>query len=190
VKKTRLWLSLSGLLAGLLLVLVACGPASTEGISPINTPAAGSTSETGPAVPTEAQEIVSLVRKDLAERLNIAQSDIDVIDVRAVDWPDTSLGCPQPGQMYDQVITPGYQIVLKIDGREYTYHTGGNNFILCENAEPIVNRDVPAPDELDPQESTLVEQAEADLISRLKIAPDSISLQSIEPVEWPDSSRV
>jgi hypothetical protein len=70
---------------------------------------------------------------DLAQRLGIAKSSIRVIQAEAVEWPDASLGCPKPGMMYAQVITPGYRIVLQANGKRYEYHTGrGAAVVLCE----------------------------------------------------------
>jgi hypothetical protein len=188
MNKARFWSALGGLLAGGALILASCGPALTENVSPVGTPPSQATGGTGATVAVEAQEITNMVRQDLAERLKTAPDNVTVVDAQAVNWPDASLGCPQPGKMYAQVITPGYQIVLRVGGQEYTYHTGGSNFTLCENGEPILDESKSAPDELDPQQADLVDQAQEDLLKRLKTAPDSIVLQSIEPVEWPDSS--
>ena len=64
-------------------------------------------------------------------QLGIAATTITVRSVEAVDWPDASLACPQPGMMYAQVITPGYRIVLEVDGKSYEYHTGGGGIVRC-----------------------------------------------------------
>jgi hypothetical protein len=70
---------------------------------------------------------------DLAKRLGITKSAIRLVLIEAVQWPDASLGCPQPGMMYAQVITPGYRIVLEVNGKQYEYHTGrGGKVVLCE----------------------------------------------------------
>ena len=34
----------------------------------------------------------------------------------AVTWSDGSLGCPQPGEYYTQVLVPGYWIVFDVAG--------------------------------------------------------------------------
>lgn len=82
----------------------------------------------GPAGP-----LVKAVVADLARRLNLPPEQIRVVQVEEKMWPDSSLGCPQPGQMYLQVITPGYRILLEAAGRQYDYHTGSeSHFILCE----------------------------------------------------------
>jgi hypothetical protein len=50
-----------------------------------------------------------------------------------MEWSDASLGCPQEGMMYAQVITPGYLIVLEAQGQTFEYHTDqGTNVVLCQ----------------------------------------------------------
>jgi hypothetical protein len=81
----------------------------------------------------EAQALVDLVVTDLAGRLKIESEEIAVSQVDEKMWRDSSLGCPQPGQMYLQVITSGYRIVLEVQGQQYIYHTDAESaFILCE----------------------------------------------------------
>ena len=74
-------------------------------------------------LPPGAQRVVQLAQEDLARRLDLSPEAIEVLSVEAVDWPDTSLGCPQPGMMYAQVITPGFRLVLEAEGQIYHYHT-------------------------------------------------------------------
>ena len=59
---------------------------------------------------------------DLATKLKIAPEKIQVVSVEEVDWPDTSMGCPQPGMFYAQVIVQGYRIVLAAEGKQVVYH--------------------------------------------------------------------
>jgi len=71
---------------------------------------------------------------DLSEQTGVAADQITFVSIEAKDWPDSSLGCPEEGFMYAQVITPGYLIVLEADGQQYNYHTDetGKNVVLCE----------------------------------------------------------
>ena len=39
------------------------------------------------------------------------------------NWPDSSLGCPQPDKLYAQVVTPGYLVVVDVSGERIEYHT-------------------------------------------------------------------
>ena len=71
---------------------------------------------------------------DLSEKNGVPEDQITVVSIEAKDWPDSSLGCPDEGFMYAQVITSGYLIVLEADGQQYNYHTDetGKNVVLCE----------------------------------------------------------
>ncbi len=87
---------------------------------------------------SEASEpLVELAKADLADRTGIDKEQITVVSVKAVDWPDASLGCPEPGMFYAQVITPGYKVVLSHDGERYEYHTDrSSRVVLCQQQSP------------------------------------------------------
>ncbi|NJN97125.1 MAG: hypothetical protein HC875_25045 [Anaerolineales bacterium] len=70
---------------------------------------------------------------DLTKQSGVPSDQITVVSVEPMEWPDASLGCPQEGMMYAQVITPGYLIVLEAQGQQYEYHTDqGTNVVLCQ----------------------------------------------------------
>lgn len=71
---------------------------------------------------------------DLAAMLGIAPSTIEIVSVEMVIWPDGSLGCPQPGMAYLQVLQDGLRIRLAVDAVIYEYHSGGRRApFLCKN---------------------------------------------------------
>jgi hypothetical protein len=71
--------------------------------------------------------------EDLASRLGVDAGEIEVLSVEETVWRSSALGCEQPGQMYLQVITPGYTIMLGGGGATYEYHTDmQGNFVLCQ----------------------------------------------------------
>lgn len=83
---------------------------------------------------------VAASRADLGERLGISGDEIALLEARQVTWPDSSLGCPQPGMMYLQVLTPGVLIRLGAGGREYRYHGGPRgqpSLCLSPDGEPL-----------------------------------------------------
>ncbi len=85
-------------------------------------------------VPPGAEEVVKLAKADLAKRMGIDKEGIVVVRVDSVDWPDTSLGCPEPGMMYAQVVTPGYKILLSYAGEIYEYHSDkGDRIVYCQS---------------------------------------------------------
>ena len=75
------------------------------------------------SVVPEYSPVVDIARQDLSERLQIPISDISLVKEEAVEWPDASLGFPEKGMMYAQVITPGFKIILKADNKSYEYHS-------------------------------------------------------------------
>jgi hypothetical protein len=78
------------------------------------------------------------VLADLGAHTGTDPSGATVVKAEAVDWPDGSLGCPELGMMYIQVITPGYQVVLALDGTSYDYRVAGEGDVirLCEGLKP------------------------------------------------------
>ena len=72
----------------------------------------------------------------LAGELGVAAAGLEVVSATAMTWPDASLGCPQEGMMYAQVLTPGYLVVIRdADGAEHSVHTNedGSSAIVCDN---------------------------------------------------------
>lgn len=198
----QVWFTLVCLLVILTLAVVACGPAATtETLSPLSTPTPAHSppvpSPTLPDTPTDepflspleetvdlpagSETVVAKTRQDLAERLLIDPDQVRVVSVEAVQWRDSSLGCPQPGMNYLQVITPGYRIELEVGGEIYTYHAGQERAIYC--GEPAITGGAePTP------KDQLVAAARADLAGRLGVAEDEIEVASVERVEWRDGS--
>lgn len=119
-------------------LLTGCGAThariETSTPQPALTPTQGEVSpmSTNRFMPSDTKTPVELTITDLATRLGVPEAAIEVRRVEPVEWSDASLGCPQPGRMYAQVITPGFRIMLEVEGQEYEYHTDtGNHLILC-----------------------------------------------------------
>jgi hypothetical protein len=76
--------------------------------------------------------VVQTAKQDLAKRLKVPERSIELAGpVEEVTWPDASLGCPEPGMLYAQVLTPGYRFKLQSSGKLYDYHAGGGVVKLC-----------------------------------------------------------
>jgi len=67
-------------------------------------------------------ELLAAVLADAASRSGLDASTFVVASGEAVDWADSSLGCPEPGMGYMQVITPGYRVVLTSGATSLEYH--------------------------------------------------------------------
>lgn len=110
-------------------------------LEPIPLPSREATPLTPPSIPMPPSDLeanlVKLAKLDLEQRFSIAPDEIKLIEVEEVVWRDSSLGCPQEGMMYLQVLTPGYLIVLHAGGKDYEYHAGmGMDVIYCEDPSP------------------------------------------------------
>jgi hypothetical protein len=126
------------------LVLAGCGVAGddTGAEETTSTPRSGpSTTSTIDPTPTsedpmQHEEVVEKAIQDLAGRLDVSAADIEVIEVKDVQWPDGALGCPEDGKMYTQAVVDGSQVLLGVDERTYDYHAGseGEPF-LCPSDE-------------------------------------------------------
>jgi hypothetical protein len=80
------------------------------------------------SLPTPAdaglQNLIDKAVVDLAQRLSIPITQITLMEARLVVWPDSSLGCPQPGMAYMQVQVDGLLIRLQAGEQIYEYHSG------------------------------------------------------------------
>jgi hypothetical protein len=85
---------------------------------------------------TLQSQLVKHAKEDLASRLSLDLDQISLVEAKSVFWRDASLGCPQPGMVYAQVITPGFRITLEAKGQIYDYHADKSRYVfLCETKE-------------------------------------------------------
>jgi hypothetical protein len=76
-------------------------------------------------------EVLTLALFDLQERLGVERiGSIKLAEIEKVEWSDTSLGSPQPGMMYAQVMVPGFKMVLGAEGNSYLYHTSMDSVVF------------------------------------------------------------
>jgi hypothetical protein len=94
---------------------------------------------TEPPVGAVPPAIVDNAIADAAGRAGVDPSAVGVLVAEARDWPDSSLGCPEDGMMYTQVITPGYRVVVEAGGAEYDYRasTRSSDVRWCESPAPL-----------------------------------------------------
>lgn len=67
------------------------------------------------------ESAVERAKKDLAERLDISENEIETADVTETDFPNMSLGAPEKDEMSAQMISTGWKINLRSDGKDYEY---------------------------------------------------------------------
>lgn len=82
---------------------------------------------------------------DLSARFGTTLTLDDLSNWRwsGTNYPDTSLGCPQPDQVYAQVVTPGYRIEFTYNGATFDYRASADGAILFLCAGPATVPAVP-----------------------------------------------
>lgn len=80
------------------------------------------------------ENYIELSKKDLAAKMGLNVNQIQVMDFSPKEWNDSSLGCPQKGIMYVQMIVSGYVITLRSQNKDFVYHTGLNNIVSCQGS--------------------------------------------------------
>lgn len=86
------------------------------------------------ALPPETEALIARAKDMLTQipELKITAGDVSLAAVETRQWRDSSLDCPRPGMMYNQVITPGYLIILDANGKQYEFHTNTREtVVLC-----------------------------------------------------------
>ncbi|MGH8177072.1 MAG: hypothetical protein ACREV5_12500 [Steroidobacter sp.] len=80
------------------------------------------------------QDLLSRMAQDLAQRLNVRSSALQVLSVESVVWDDGSLGCPEPGRAYITAQVPGSRVLFQHAGKTYQYHASERgHFVYCAN---------------------------------------------------------
>lgn len=129
-----------------LLLIAACAPplptaeeraVSTHTPEPQETPVPTRAPDDIASDDPDAEKMIELAKADLAKRLGVVALEVGVQSVEAVQWRNSSLGCPEEGKMYLQVITPGYRIVLSAGSETYEYHTDHSRAVPCDSEERL-----------------------------------------------------
>ena len=106
------------------LLLMACqgdAPSGNSGSGGHSAP--GATAEAPDQQPDTLNALQSRAREVLAARLSAPVESLTLVNDEAVQWSDASLGCPQEGMMYAQVITPGHRMTFRHNDDTYEVHT-------------------------------------------------------------------
>ena len=129
------------------------------------------------------RDVAQLAIDALAAELQIAKEGILVDTIRAVNWPDSSLGCPQPGRAYLQVVTPGHKVTLRADGRIHVVHEAKGRAFVCEKTRPYAG--------IGPKGALVFSrqmlEARRDLSSRLGVPESEIKPTAAQERTWDDA---
>ncbi len=115
----------SGVLAVLMWVGLMLGCADT---GPSDAP--GGVVAERPAKVASSPEAVAI--STVAAQTGLAPDQLNIISSEAVNFSDASLGCPQPGMAYPQVITPGYRVLVEGGGQNFDVRVSGRRGRICD----------------------------------------------------------
>ena len=135
-------------------------------------------------LPDEQRAAADLAIDALAADLKIPRDRIVVESVTAIDWRDSSLGCPKPDMAYLQVITPGHKVILSIDDQSYAVHEAKNRAFVCKQAK--LAGGVAAGGEVAYGRQMLT--AQKDLANRLGVPVSQIRPGPAQKMTWDDAA--
>jgi hypothetical protein len=83
-------------------------------------------------------DILEQIIADLRQQTDAERDEVRVLRAEAVVWNDGSLGCPQPGEFYIQMLINGYWVVLEVEGNAYDYRVSDKgSFRLCKGSSGL-----------------------------------------------------
>lgn len=155
---------------------------------PAASPVPGQGGGTSIAPPSE---LVGAAQVQLAQYLKVSPAELALQSANAKEWPDGAIGCPQDGQVYPQVVTPGFLLIFTNAAQsvQHAVHTGRSaaQMLLCARGRPIDLSVKPAAASAGP-DARMGALARAALAQDLALAEADIAVVAVEENEWRDSS--
>lgn len=124
---------------------------------------------------TPRDEAVRAATDVVSAKLGVPAADLRVVDVTEATWRDSSLGCPERGQVYTAAVVGGFKVTLQGGSTRYEVRTGGGRAVVCDGGAPAAK----APNEAVRPALDAASQARRHLGSRLGIAPADLVIKRI-----------
>jgi len=127
-----------------------------------------------------APEAEALARQVLADRLEVAPESFERVSVEPAEWGDTSLGCPEKGMVYAQVVTSGYRVLLRSEDKVHDVRVASGNAVVCDKATPraaVQKAGTPRAR----ASANAYQAARRELAERLGVAETEVAVRSIRP---------
>lgn len=168
------------LLVGFL--LAACSPVTPT--APANNSgdlAAGPTPSPWDGANGNTPEAALLAVQALATQTGYAADDIQIREIKQMEWPDTCLGLGGPAESCGMMIVNGYQIILAVGDETFEFRTNDDGSQI-RMVEPQGSVDLPK-DEF----PGAVLAARQILAQQLQLNLDEIEVVRFDAVDWPNS---
>jgi hypothetical protein len=135
---------------------------------------------------SEKRNLAIARARETLRTAGVDSTSLTVTRAEPVTWPDSSLGCPQPGIQYLQVLTPGYLIELHGAQGDYVMHVAGNSAIVCTGktgAGTRLTRPVVPLRGID----LMTQRARQMLAAAVHAPAEQINVVGFEPQVWSDT---
>ncbi|MHB0988717.1 MAG: hypothetical protein ACYC3P_08655 [Bellilinea sp.] len=110
----------------------------------------------------------------LAQKLGLSTENVTIQNVEPALWSDSCLGLGAADEICLQVLTSGYLVTLLAEDQIYEYRTDQDGTVVRATVA----------DEEPPAAVAAAQQALADLLT---VDPTSITVVSVDAVDWPDA---
>jgi heat shock protein HslJ len=103
---------------GLIILVAACTPQGP------GVPVTGETDtpQSPGATPLPPQAVLD-AQQWLAQQLSVAVEQVQLVEIDQEEWPDSCLGLGRPEESCAAVITPGWRVVVEVNGQTYEIRT-------------------------------------------------------------------
>lgn len=132
--------------------------------------------------------LVPNAQKQLANALNIAESEIQILSVQQDQWPNACLGLAQTGETCAQVVTPGWKVIVDVAGQQYEIRANQDGSVIRYQ---MLGGNQATPTPYDGNQGNMVppalQSAQQQLINELGVVASQVKIVQIEQVNWPNA---
>lgn len=130
-------------------------------------------------------QAIQLATATLSSQLGVDAQAIQLVSADPVDWPDSSLGCPERGRVYMPVIVSGFRVQLQQGGHAHRVHTGGGRAVVCEGTADAA---APSAPRADAPSLLAVDRARRHLAAALQAPSESLAVKTVRPWRASDAA--
>lgn len=84
------------------------------------------------AIDPIANELSALAIRRVSQQTDALRDTIELVDIVPIEWRNSSLGCPQDGQVYSDIQIDGYRIIVSEGETSYLFHTDSVQLVSCD----------------------------------------------------------
>tara|TARA_B100001029_G_scaffold179791_1_gene191048 strand:- start:9382 stop:10224 length:843 start_codon:yes stop_codon:yes gene_type:complete len=141
-------------------------------------------------IPTPTPQIPSfggLFIAELSVELNIPPSDIQVESYKEYVFSNASLECPKPGELYAQVVTPGWIIIFNTNNKNYEIHSNldGSYYVNCSTISWDETENLVESLNLDNSKKIIISRLTGGVYEELKILNEDEKNDLIKTIDIP-----